>query len=67
MEFENFVFIFNSDLSGNVLIKREYPKMEFEVPGSYIIRFVVEYAKNKEINRLRNMRSEDILKNFRLI
>jgi len=52
------VFNFNSDLSGNVLIR--VSDREIEVPGDDLLGFIANYVRNRRISQLEQATAEEI-------
>jgi hypothetical protein len=61
---ENYIFISDSDINeknSTVLIKRELPEKELEVPGRWLLKFIADYVARKRISNLEDMNFEQIL------
>lgn len=59
-ELENYTFV-SSDITRNVLIRREHPKMEFEVPFRYLLKFVASYVAEQRVAEIKEAHYEEIL------
>lgn len=58
------IFIYNSDLSGDVEITMRPGKLNqarLNVPGSDLLSFVANYLRHKMIDRIEGMSDEEIL------
>ncbi len=61
--FGDTVFIYNSDLSGDVMIHRaSWPEGEhIEVPGSDLLQFVASWVQDRRINAVEWMEWPELL------
>lgn len=54
------VFLFNSDLSGDVVITRN-GNQSLHVPGEHLLSFVANYVRDTKIGELEQMNDNEIL------
>ncbi len=60
LRFGETVFNYNSDLSGDVDIRRE-GKFEVSVPGTHLLAFVAEYVRGRAVAELEDMPAYELL------
>lgn len=64
-KFGDFVFLYSSDLSGDVIIRKLNEtgeiESEIEVPGDALIDFVAAYVRGRRIAKLEQMGADEIL------
>lgn len=57
----DFMFVGNSDLSGDILVRNRATEEEIEVPGWVLVAFVAERVRAERITALERMTPEELL------
>lgn len=60
-ESNGYLFHYNSDMSGDVIIVNKDNEEELEVNGEAMLNFVANHIKNEKISRLENITTKEIL------